>query len=62
MELPPEHSRLFGYMDARGWNDASTQIIWSQNGITKRVSYKEGGARLVKKEKEEQRTNNTKVV
>ena len=25
LELPPKHSRLFGYMDTRGWDDASTQ-------------------------------------
>lgn len=23
VEAPPEHSRFFWYMDARGWNDAS---------------------------------------
>ena len=25
VELPPEHSRLFGYMDARSWGDISNQ-------------------------------------
>lgn len=31
MELPPEHSRLFGYIDAVGWCEASTETtgIWN---------------------------------
>ena len=28
MDLPPEHPRLFGYMDASAWGDASTHTIW----------------------------------
>lgn len=28
MELPPKHSRLFGYMDARSWREALTQTPW----------------------------------
>lgn len=27
MKLPPKHSRLLGYMDARGWGEASTRIM-----------------------------------
>lgn len=25
MELPPEHSRVFGYMDTRDWGEASAR-------------------------------------
>lgn len=34
MELLPEYSRLFGYMDARDWDEASIQTVCLQESHT----------------------------
>lgn len=39
LNLPPECSRLFGYVDTRGWSEASTQTMTKNNLGRKRFFF-----------------------